>query len=221
MDGSALTALDAEFSSGQHGCVDGMLIVKNGYIVYEKSYAPDYASLFQGRGGNRGLYDYYDPGWHPYYAKTDLHTLQSITKSVTSALIGIAIEKGALPGVDLKLLPFFEEFSLPDSDPRLDAMTLRDVLTMTVGIRWDESGSYTDPTNLCAVMEQSDDWVQFVLDQPMAEDPGKTFLYNSGAAQLLSYIINKATSMQADDLAAEYLFKPLGIERYFWKRTPT
>jgi len=218
LDSSALAALDAEFSLRQHGFVNSMLVVKNGYLVFERSYAHDTSPLSEGRGG---LFDYHDPDWHPWYGTTDLHTLQSVTKSVTSALIGIAIQRGALPGVDLKLAPFFEEFPLPDSDRRRAAITLRDALTMTTGIKWDESGSYTDPTNLCAAMEQSADWVQFVLNQPMAEEPGKTFFYNSGATILLSHIIHKATGMQADEFAAKHLFKPFGIERYFWKRTPT
>ena len=218
LDGSALAALDAEFSLGQHGFVDSMLIVKNGCLVFERSYAHDTSHLSGGRGGQ---FDYRDPDWHPYYGKTDLHTLQSVTKSATSALIGIAIQRGSLRGVDLELLPFFEEFSLPDSDPRRAAITLKDALTMTAGIQWDESGPYTDPSNLCAMMEQSEDWIQFVLDQPMAEEPGKTFFYNSGATQLLSYLIKKTTGMQADDFAVHYLFQPLGIEKYFWKRTPT
>ncbi|HEY7574199.1 MAG TPA: serine hydrolase, partial [Thermoanaerobaculia bacterium] len=106
------------------------------------------------------------------------------------------------------------------ADPRRDRMTLRDVLTMTTGIRWDEeSTEYTDPANNCAVMEGKDDWVRYVLEQPMAAEPGKTFVYNSGATQLLSYLIWKATGRPADDYAREHLFGPLGIE-FYWKRTP-
>lgn len=220
MDHSVLATLDAEFSSGQHGYVDDLLIVKNGYVIFEKSYTHDYNGLSKTRNVHHGQYDYYDPDWHPFYRKTELHTLQSITKSITSALIGIVIERGVLPGVDMRLLPIFEDFSFPDSDPRRMAMTLRDALTMTVGIRWDESGSYMDSANMCARMEQSEDWIQFILDQPMAESPGRIFEYNSGATQLLSHVIWKTTGMQAEDFSAEYLFKPLGIKKYFWKRTP-
>ncbi len=88
-------------------------------------------------------------------------------------------------------------------------------------IRWEEDAlPYTDPANSCALMEASTDWVQFVLDQPMAADPGSTFVYNSGATQLLSQILKKATGMHADEYAAEYLFKPLGISNFYWKHTP-
>jgi CubicO group peptidase (beta-lactamase class C family) len=145
--------------------------------------------------------------------------MQSVSKSVTSALIGIAVRRGEIPGVDVKMMPYFADFKTK-ADPKRDAMTLRDVLTMTAGIRWDESSvPYTDPRNNCAAMEGRDDWVQYVLDQPMAHEPGRQFEYNSGATQLLSFLIQKTTGQPADDYAREHLFGPLGIE-YAWKRTP-
>ena len=220
MDHATLDALDRELAAGKHGYVDSMLVIRHGKVVYEKTYdrAKDYARLFAGKG-EPGIYNYYDPGWHPYYKGTRLHTMQSVSKSVTSALIGIAIRRGEIPGVDVKAMPYFADFKIPP-DPRRDRMTLRDVLTMTAGIRWDEeSTEYTDPANNCAVMEGKEDWVRYVLEQPMAEDPGKVFVYNSGATELLSYLIWKATGKQADDYAKEHLFGPLGIE-YYWKRTP-
>ena len=217
---TTLDVLDRELSAGKEGYVDSMLVIRHGRIVYEKTYdrARDYARLFQGKG-EPGIYNYYDPGWHPYYKGTHLHTMQSVSKSVTSALIGIAIRRGEIPGVDAKMMPYFAAFKIPP-DPRRDRMTIRNVLTMTTGIRWDEeSTEYTDPANNCAVMEGKEDWVRYVLEQPMAENPGKVFVYNSGATQLLSYLIWKATGKQADDYAKDHLFGPLGID-YFWKRTP-
>lgn len=217
---AVLEALSSEFAAGKHGYVDAMLVIRRGRVVYEKTYdrSGDYDRLFAGKGAP-GIYNYYDPGWHPYYKRTKLHTMQSISKSATSALIGIAIGRRELPGVDAKMMPYLSAFQ-PPPDPRRDRMTLRDVLTMTTGIRWDEeSTEYTDPANNCAVMEGKDDWVRYVLEQPMAEDPGKVFVYNSGATMLLSELIRKTTGKEADDYAKEHLFTPLGIE-YFWKRTP-
>ena len=220
MDRSVLEALDSELASGRHGYVDSMLVIRHGRVVYEKTYdhSRDYRRLFAGKG-SPGIYNYYDPGWHPYYKGTSLHTMQSVSKSVTSALIGIAIRRGELPGVDVKVMPYFSAFRLAP-DPRRDRMTLADVLTMRTGIRWDEeSTAYTDPANNCAVMEGQEDWVGYVLEQPMAEEPGKRFVYNSGATELLSYLIWKATGKEADDYAQEHLFGPLGIA-FHWKRTP-
>ncbi len=218
VDPVVLDALSSEFAAGKHGYVDAMLVIRGGRVVYEKSYKQDYDKLFVGKGAP-GIYNYYDPGWHPYYKRTALHTMQSVSKSVTSALIGIAIGRGEIPGVDAKVMPYFSAFKIPP-DPRRDRMTLRDVLTMTTGIRWDEeSTEYTDPANNCAVMEAKEDWVQYVLEQSMAEEPGKVFVYNSGATELLSYLIWKTTGKQADDYAKEHLFGPLGID-FYWKRTP-
>ena len=220
LDRAALQAFDAELAAGKHGYVDSMLVIRHGRIAYEKTYdwSKEYARLFAGKGAP-GIYNYYDPGWHPYYRNTRLHTMQSVSKSVTSALIGIAIARGEIPGVDVKVMTYFSDLGIPP-DPRRDAMALRDVLTMTTGIRWDEeSTDYTDPRNNCAVMESKDDWVRYVLEQPMAEQPGKVFVYNSGATELLSYLIWKTTGKQADDYAKEHLFGPLGID-FHWKRTP-
>jgi CubicO group peptidase (beta-lactamase class C family) len=220
MNRALLDAFDRELASGKHGYVDSMLVIRNGKVVFEKTYdrAKDYARLFAGKG-EPGIYNYYDPGWHPYYKGTRLHTMQSVSKSVTSALIGIAIRRGEIPGVEVTAMPYFADFKVPP-DPRRDRMTLSDILTMTAGIRWDEeSTEYTDPANNCAVMESEEDWVRYVLEQPMAEDPGKVFVYNSGATQLLSYLIRKVTGKQADDYAKEHLFTPLGID-FYWKRTP-
>jgi CubicO group peptidase (beta-lactamase class C family) len=218
LDRATLEALSFEFAAGKHGYIDSMLVIRHGSVVYEKSYAQDYDKLFLGKGAP-GIYNYYDPGWHPYYKRTKLHTMQSVSKSVTSALIGIAIGRGEIPGVDAKMMPYFSAFKIPP-DARRDRMTLSDVLTMTTGIRWDEeSTEYTDPANNCAVMEAREDWVRYVLEQPMAEDPGKVFVYNSGATMLLSELIRKTTGKEADDYAKQHLFAPLGIE-YFWKRMP-
>jgi len=220
MAAAPLEAFDRDLAAGKYGNVDAMLVIRHGRVVFEKTYdhSADYMRRFAGKGAP-GIYNYYDPGWHPYYKGTKLHTMQSVSKSVTSALVGIAIGEGKIPGVDAKAMPYFADFKVPP-DPRRDRMTLADILTMRTGIRWDEeSTEYTDPRNNCAVMEGSEDWVRYVLEQPMAADPGTAFVYNSGATELLSYLIWKTTGKQADDYAKERLFTPLGIE-YFWKRTP-
>jgi CubicO group peptidase (beta-lactamase class C family) len=221
LDPDVLESFDDELASGKHGYVDSMLVIRHGKIVWEKSYdhSRDYARLFAGKGAP-GIYNYYDPSWHPYYRGSALHTMQSVSKSVTSALIGIAIGQGQIPGVAAKVMPYFSGFRV-DPDPRRDRMTLRDLLTMRAGIRWDEeSVDYTNPANNCAAMEGREDWIQYVLDQPMAADPGTTFVYNSGATQLLSYLIQKTTGHAVDDYARQQLFGPLGIEDFSWKRTP-
>lgn len=219
---AALAALDTEFAGGTHGQVTGLLVIRHGKVVFEKTYAHDFDALFSGRDPARGPYNYYDPDWHPYYQHGHLHTMQSVSKSVTATLVGIAIGRGELPPVTAKVLPLFKDFRAPATDPRRDAMTLEDVLTMRTGMAWDESTvTYTDPKNSCANMEHSADWTQFVLDQPMAADPGTTFVYNSGATLLLSQLLKQGTGKQADEYAQQHLFGPLGITDTYWKKTPT
>jgi CubicO group peptidase (beta-lactamase class C family) len=70
-------------------------------------------------------------------------------------------------------------------------------------------------------MEASFDWIQYVIDKPMALEPGRSFNYNSGASQLLSYIFRKSTGKDIEEYASEHLFAPLGIDHHFWKRIPT
>ena len=158
LDGAALDKLDAEFASGARGQITGMLVIRHGKVVVDKSYAHDFDRLFEGRDPVRGPYNYYDPNWYPLYQHGHLHTMQSVSKSVTSALIGIAIGRGELPGVDAKLMPYLAGDFRVDADPRRSDLTIKHLLTMTSGIKWDESTvTYTDPANSCAGMEKSDD----------------------------------------------------------------
>ena len=221
MDGARLFALDSSLAD-EHGNIDGLLVIRNDRVVYEKHYSRDYDDMNDERGQAPGLYNYHDPEWHPYYQRGELHTMQSVTKSVTSALIGIAIGRGEIAGLQVPVIDFLDDYEIANLDEWKRSMILQDLLTMRAGIAWDEdSVPYTDPENSCAGMENSDDWIQFVADQPMARQPGTEFLYNSGASQLLSLIIKKATGMHVDEYAEEHLFGPLGITSYFWKTTPT
>lgn len=222
LDAAVLSRLDEELASGRHGYVDGMLVIRNGKVIYEKSYEVDYDRLFASAPDRvPGPYNYYDPAWYPYEHGSDLHTLQSVSKSVTSALIGIAIRRGEIRGVDAKVLPYFAGYRIA-ADPRRERWTLEHLMTMTAGIQWDESTvPYTGPANSCARMEASKDWVQFVLDQPMAAEPGGVFVYSSGVTELLAQVLKKATGKHADAYAAEHLFGPLRISRFYWKHTPT
>jgi len=217
----ALAELDREFASGAHGAIDGMHVTIGDRVVYSAAYARDYTKLLAGRGGTPGAYNYYDSAWHPFLPGSRLHTMQSVSKSVTSALVGIAIRRGEIAGVDMPVAPCFAGYT-QDSDSRRDALTLRDLLTMTAGIAWDETTlPYTDPSNTCAAMEASEDWVAFVLRRPMACAPGTRFVYSSGVTMLLAHVLERATQMRLDEYAARYLFAPIGVAASRWKKTPT
>ena len=221
INAAALEQLDAEFRAGDHGNVDAMLVIRRGRVVADHLYELNYEQISADTDRSRHQYNYYHPDWHPYLKGSDLHTLQSVTKSVTSALIGIAIARGEIESTDVHAMSFFFERQFENPDGRKSSMTLHDMLTMRAGFAWDEwSAPYTSTRNDCAQLEKSDDWVQFVLDKPMATQPGSTFVYNSGNSHLLSAIIKEATGETIDEYAERYLFGPLGITEYHWKKTP-
>ena len=187
VDTATLEALHQEIAAGKHGFIDDLLVIRHGAIVAEHHYQRDYERAAAGRGQPSHQYNYYDPKWHPYVEGREEHTLQSVTKSVTSLLIGIAIGRGEIPGVGSPALALLGDRKFSDPDGRKAKITLEDLLTMRAGIAWDENSvPYTDPRNDCAQMEASKDWVQFVLDKPMASDPGTVWVYSSGVSQLLS-----------------------------------
>ncbi len=218
---ASLDSLHRAIAAGTYGLVDRMVVVHRGYLIRSERYPQDYRAASQGRDTASHQYNYYHPDWHPYPGGRDVHTLQSVTKSVAATLIGIAIRRGEIAGPDALLLPFLKDYDLSKVDPRLHAATLDDVLTMRSGIEWHEVDRPFDSTNTTVQLEESQDWIQFTLDQPMDADPGTTWAYSSGGSHLLSALLRTATGRLADDYAADHLFRPLGIGAYHWKRTPT
>lgn len=230
MNADSLQAFHNDIASGKYGYIDGMLITRNGKLIYQQSYQHDYAKIYGDSAAKKsglnqydpgGPYNYYNPWWHPFYHRSDLHSLQSVTKTITSVIIGVATARKEFPALSTPVLSFFDTTTVKNIDDRKKRMTILHLLTMTAGFDWDESFHYSDPRNDCTVMEGSFDWVQYVIDKPMAVEPGQSFRYNSGASQLLSYIFRKATGKDIEEYAFQYLFSPLGITRYFWKRSPT
>ncbi|MFN0178556.1 MAG: serine hydrolase domain-containing protein [Gemmatimonadales bacterium] len=221
LDSAVLAELDQEFRDGKHHFVDEMLVIRRGRLAYRAQYRHDYRAAYGVRDTVSHQYNYYDANWHPFYQGTTLHTLQSASKSITSMVFGVARALGHFGTIDTAMLAFFPTRKIANLDDRKRAITVRHLLTMTAGLDWDETSfEYTDPRNNCAVMERSQDWVQYVLDRPMATQPGDSFVYNSGATELLAEIFKQATGQDIAEYAAAHLFKPLGITDFHWKRTP-
>jgi CubicO group peptidase (beta-lactamase class C family) len=161
--------------------IDGLVVVRNGYIVAEK---------------------YSEP-----YDQESLHGIYSVTKSILSALIGIAIRDGFIKSLNDPVLDYFPERTFENDDAQKRSITLEHMLTMTSGLEfdWDE-------------MIWSPDFVQYVLDQPMFAEPGIQFNYSSGNAHVLSAILQQTSGLNAEDFAQQYLFEYLGIEDVEWKK---
>ena len=227
LDEKVLDGLDKDLAAGKFSLVDSFAVLRCGKKVYERTYAHDYAKIYGKQAKEKGplnarltgRYNYFDPDWHPYYHGTDMHTMQSVSKTVTSVIIGAAMNRGDFKaGVDTPVLKYFDAAKVKNVDERKRRMTLRDVLTMTAGLEWIEDVPYDDPRSDSSLMEATDDWVQYVIDKPMAAEPGKVFNYSSGATELLAYIFKKETGQDIDDYGEKYLFAPLGIKHH-WKRT--
>lgn len=142
--------------------------------------------------------------FHPYQRNTKIH-IQSVTKSVIGMLIGKAIADGYITSVDEKLLSVYQDRVFQNHSEDKDAIQLKHLLSMSSGLSCSElfsSGPH---------MEQSPDWVQFFLDTPMADEPGKVFGYCNGNAHLLSAILEKTTGMSTRVYANQELLEPLGI----------
>ena len=173
--------------------IDSVTIVRNGYIVTDAYLNP----LFK-------------PGMK--------HILHSCTKSITSALIGIAIDKGYIKGVDESVIEFFPEKHFANMDERKKTITIKHLLTMSHGIRHQDSFVYK--WQGLFEMMNSKDWVKFILDQPMGVMPGTRYDYSNMSSFLLSAIIHKQTKMSTLSFAQQHLFEPLGITDVTWPSNP-
>lgn len=229
LNAAVLDSIHMEIGAGRYGYVDRMLVIRRGMVAYDKSYQHDYDRVYGDSARVRGAlnahdltspYNYFNAWWHPYYQRGDLHSLQSVTKTITSIVLGAAVTRGEFPSIDTPVLSFFDTTKVANIDERKRRMTVRHLLTMTSGLEWNESLPYIDPRNTAVAMEASYDWVKYAIDQRMREEPGARFDYNSGATQLLAHIFRRATQADIEEYAARHLFAPLGIDRWFWKRTP-
>lgn len=176
--------------------VQSFLLIRHGYIIFEEY--PD-----------------------PWYHENRTHFLASVTKSFMAGLIGIALDKGYIASLSDRVIDYFSDRTIANVVPLKEMMTIRDLLTMKTGMLWDEgSYSYWDSRNSFVQMENSDDWVQFVLDCPMARFPNQKWYYNTGASHLLSALINQTTGNSTLSFAREHLFTPLGIDQSAWRTDP-
>lgn len=189
MDADKVQAVVDVIDKGNHQ-VDSMLIVRNGYIVKEK----------------------YAGGYEP----TTRHQIYSVTKSVLSALIGIALEEGAISSLDQPIVDFFPALK-NDPDPIKQTITIKHLLTMTSGIDWPElSIPYTSDDHPLIHMYDSPNQIEFILKRDMASAPGAVYNYSTADSHLLSAILQQAVGQTAEQYAETKLFGPLGITNTQW-----
>jgi CubicO group peptidase (beta-lactamase class C family) len=166
----------------------------------------------------QGLKPIYEGYFHGYN-RDSLHDTRSAFKSITSLLVGIAVDKGLIKSIDQKVYDLFPEYKpIKNDDPRKKMMTIRNLLEMKSGFDCEEF----DGTKDCEdAMSESRDWVKFSLDLPMKCQPGTEWAYTSIAPMILSGVISKVSGMTVMDFAKKYLFGPLGITDYKWTTDPS
>jgi CubicO group peptidase (beta-lactamase class C family) len=176
IDSNQLSKIDTIIQNEMKS-LSSLLIVRNGYIVYEKYYTGD---------------------------ETKLRSIRSVTKVITSSVIGIILDQGSLKSIDQKIFTFLPELLSETTDLRAKDITIRHLLTMTAGFGPNDTGL----TNV--------NQIKLMLSLPLKSKPGKEFAYNSTCSNLESMIISSITSQTASEIAKKHIFDPLGITNFRW-----
>jgi CubicO group peptidase (beta-lactamase class C family) len=183
--------------AGKYDDIHDLLIAKDGRLVLEE--------YFRSEGR------IYGPLVSDFY-RDRKHLLASSTKSITSTLIGVAVEKGFIRDVEVPIFEFFPEYAHLDNREK-HKIRLKHMLTMTAGLDWDQSSDVTG-------MWETDDVIGYCLGKSAVAEPGREFNYSNGISTLLGAVIANASGMGADEFSGQYLFAPLGISDFDWSEYP-
>ena len=200
MDAVPLAAMVSEIRDGQWPNIHSVLVYRSGQLVLEE--------YFPGVMLSDNVYRAFD--------RDTLHDVFSVSKSLLSAAVGMAIESGVIESVDQTVMDFFPEYRHVVDGP-VDDLKIRHLLSMTTGLEWDESSaSYADGSNSHRQMMEASDPIEFVLSRRSLHTPGQVFNYSTGVSSLLGEIVARATGESYADYMARSLFNPLGIDRSTW-----
>lgn len=204
MKGDLLAGLAPQFEAWTEANLHAALMVRGGRLVFERYFTGD------------------DKAWATSLGRVSYHAglrhdLRSITKSVTSLLFGIAVDRGLIGDLDARALSFFPEYADLRTAEK-DRITLRHLLTMSAGFAWNEYLPYSNPANSERRMIDAPDQYRYVLEQPLARPPGATYNYNGGLTALLAAVLQKRTGRPLEQFAREALFDPLGVAEVEWVR---
>ncbi|URN93581.1 MAG: beta-lactamase family protein [Candidatus Pristimantibacillus lignocellulolyticus] len=144
-----------------------------------------------------------------------MHKINSCTKSITSSLVGIALEQHLIPDLSTPISEYFPSI-IRDTDSRKQSITINHLLSMSAGFNWPEMSEWGGWPQ----MIHSPNWVKYVLERPLISSPGESMNYNSGCSQLLSAIIQITANMSAKEFADQYLFNHLKFNDYIWHEDP-
>ncbi len=215
-DADALRKLEAAFERGDYPNLHAVLVEHDGQIVFEKYLAGDDESW-----GRQIGYREFD--------QNALHDLRSVSKSVTSLLLGIALGDDFARELSRPVIEYFPELA-GQVAPGFEAITLHHLLTMSSGLEWNEMESpYSNPENDGIKMYRSGDPVTYTLTRPLVATPGSRWYYSGGTTMVLAVLVEKISGRPFLEFAHEMLFEPLGIDAKnvewrgqgsFWRRDP-
>lgn len=184
-----------EILAGDSRYIHSILLIKNGKLVFEE--------YFFG------------------YIRDTKHFLASVSKSVTALIIGLTIDKGYVPDVDMLAYELFPMYKRSKWIEQKYPIRLKHMLTMTAGLELDAlSHRRSHPGHTTYQMYASNDPIEFVLNRNLSETPGQQFNYNSGLTILLGEIVRRESGMYIDEFSGKFLFTPLGISDYSWDQFP-
>lgn len=183
IDTDHFPAIEQMIQSQYHN-IQGMLVIRRGYIGYER--------YFNGNG------------------PLNTHHVASVTKSVISALVGIALDAGYIKDINQKVLDYFPEYVPGANGFQKRAITLKHLLTMTAPFpfTWKPGGAVMEPLDR---LRRQTDWVKYTLDILGQKGVPSVFQYCTAGTHLLSAILTRATGQCAREFANEHLFRPLGM----------
>jgi CubicO group peptidase (beta-lactamase class C family) len=203
LDPELICAIGPRLAGLKEANAHAVVIARHGAIVYE-AYFPGGDQRWPQKHWKEAL------AMTSHDARTK-HDVQSISKSVVALLVGATLDRGLLKSVDTPLLSLFPEYADLRTVEK-DRIRVRDLLTMTSGLRWPQKPYLA----MSRQMEAAADPSRFVLEQPMVAGPGLTWHYNNGSAEVAGAVVKKATGKSLDQFAKEVLFDPLGIDDWEW-----
>lgn len=202
VDSTRLTMLTDAIRAWPELGVHAILIERDGRLIYE-----EYFDGFDERWG--------EPLGPIRMTAESRHDLRSVTKSITSALVGIAHKEGAIKSLDQPVVEWFPEYPELDT-PERRRVTLAHVLAMTSGFEWNEEIPYNDPRNDEIQMTENSEPLRYALSRALTKNPGDEFNYNGGLTQVMAAVIERATRSSVEDYARKKLFEPMGITDVEW-----
>ena len=207
IDSAKITDMMQRIVDGEYAGIDSVVIVRDNTMLLYSQLRTE-LDEFDGWINNKSL---------------SRHILHSTSKSVTSALIGIAIDQGYIASTEVSIYELFNYGSYANWDMRKADMTLEDALTMRLGIGWDEwSIPYGEPGNdLQELTTHNNDFARALLDLPLESDPGTTYSYNTAATITIGQALENAVGVPMANFADTHLFLPMQITTAEWGRTPT